>query len=66
MEKNNIKLDDGTIYTGKVKVCTFKDFDTGLEKTALLEHGFGNKYWPNGAHYIGNFVDGRIHGRGSY
>ena len=65
-DKENIKLEDGTTYTGKVKVCTFKDKETGLESTMLIEHGLGKKYWPNGAHFYGNFINGRIHGKGTY
>ena len=32
----------------------------------FVEHGFGKKCWPDGAHYHGNFVDGRIHCKGVY
>ena len=32
----------------------------------LIEHGYGKKNWPDGAHFQGNFIDGRIHGKGVY
>ena len=53
-EIKNMQLQDGCIFTGQVST------------QSNLKHGFGAQLWPDGAKYIGEWIDGKAEGQGTF
>ena len=48
--QHTLVLDGGILYKGPVR--------------AQVPHGYGKMTWPNGDEYIGDFKNGKRHGKG--